>query len=241
MAPDAMRTPAGRRGMARLSSGLILFAVLTSFPSVDGRPPLLDRRAPQQRRTTNLIASSIWRRYTVACKHSPVLVNLGTSVVLAIAGDAAMQVIERQRDFDGARLARFLAFRAVIVPLYTQWVAALESLPLATIKPLHAAAIKTTLDMTIWSPVQHVVFFTSMAICEGQRGEEAFLRCTSMLPRTLPASWAFWGPTQLANFCIVPPHLRVAFVNIASLAWNACMSGFNQVARSRPSAAELAL
>ena len=60
---------------------------------------------------------------------------------------------------------------------------------------------------------------------------DAAVRCATMLPQTLPASWAFWGPAQLLTFGVVPPHLRVAFVNTVSLAWNSVMSGFNQAAR----------
>ena len=106
-----------------------------------------------------------------------------------------MQVAEHERGFDGWRSLRFVTFRLAVIPCYTMWVRALESLPLV-LPPLQLAAMKTSLDLLLWSPAQHLVFFTSMAVLEGGHARDAAARCAAMLPQTLPASWAFWAPAQ---------------------------------------------
>ena len=129
------------------------------------------------------------------------------------------------------RTLRFVAFRvAIVAPLYTAWVAALSALPLSR-PPLQTAIIRSALDNIIFSPPLHVAFFTTMAWWEGSDAEEALYRSVMMLPRSLPASWTFWVPTQILTYGLVPAHMRVAFVQATSLAWNSIMSGFNELAR----------
>ena len=39
--------------------------------------------------------------------------------------------------------------------------------------------------------------------------------------------------TQLITFGLVPSHLRIGFMNVVSLGWNAILSGFNSDARAQ--------
>ena len=171
-----------------------------------------------------------WRAYTRLCVRQPLLANGITMAAIAMAGDSLMQVVEGNSEFDVERTARFTLFRvAFSAPFYTMWYALLAAAVPATLHPGSAALIKTALDNLVATPAQHVAFFSSQAAWDG---ESAWARVTSTLPRSLPASWAFWGPTQLVTFGVVPAHLRVLFVNMVSLSWNAVMSGLNQQSKA---------
>ena len=83
---------------------------------------------------------------------------------------------------------------------------------------LRAALLKLALDQGVYTPCYQVCFFMVLAVVEGQPVHEGWRRALKTLPKALPASWAFWIPAQLVNFLTVPPHWRVIFVNVASLA-----------------------
>ena len=173
----------------------------------------------------------IWALYSRFCQQQPLLANLGTIGALALTGDALMQKIERRETFDADRCARFTLFRVVFTaPYYTVWYKLLEAL-VPTSPPARAVAIKTALDCLVSTPFQHAVFFSVQAWWEGCT-DEAIERCVAVLPQSVPAAWAFWAPTQLITFGVVPAHLRVPFVNAVSLVWNVVLSGFNTKART---------
>ena len=64
------------------------------------------------------------------------------------------------------------------------------------------------------------------------------LGCTSSLlsqydaRAVLTAPLQLFVPVQLANFSIVPPHLRLVLVNVVSLFWNAYLSYANSASGS---------
>lgn len=141
-------------------------------------------------------------------------------------------MIDQRSSYDYLRTVRFFIYRvAVVVPLYTAWMGLLNRASLPG-PPLQQAATKAVLDNLLFSPPAHLLFYTTMALLEGQNIKVALQRCASMMPVSLPAAWAFWGPTQLVCFALIPPHLRVAFVQATGLVWNMIMSCFGQSARS---------
>ena len=171
-------------------------------------------------------SKQLWRLYTQLSRQQPMLFNVVTVGALGVAGDALMQQLEGCDKIDKERIARFAAFQMVFrAPYYTMWYRMLE-LAVPAYPPARAIALKTAADLLISTPFQHAVFFSAQAVMEG-RSDEALTRCVETLPRSVPTSWAFWGPTQLITFGMVPQHLRVAFVNTVSVAWNAILSGFN--------------
>lgn len=54
---------------------------------------------------------------------------------------------------------------------------------------------------------------------EGKSWAEAKERVVTSWEPTLYKNWGVFIPVQLANFSIVPPHLRLLLVNVVSLFW----------------------
>jgi len=161
----------------------------------------------------------------------PFMSNLATMGLFAVMGDVVMQHLEGNGDaYDFERTARFALFRVgYSAPFYTVWYALLARV-VPPVPVARAAVLKAALDNAVATPAQHVALFACQAAWEGQ-AHEAVARCMGTLPRSLPASWAFWVPVQLVTFGVVPAEFRVAWINTVSLGWNAILSGFNQRAR----------
>lgn len=69
------------------------------------------------------------------------------------------------------------------------------------------------------TPVMVGLFFTSMSVLEGKGLSEAKKRIESSWAPTLFKNWGLFIPVQLANFSIVPAHMRLVLVNVVSLFW----------------------
>jgi len=191
----------------------------------------LRQRATQNRMVASLTqratGSGVW--YGELCRRHPFAANVLVIGGLAVVGDSIMQHLEGERD--AIRLARFTAFRVgYTAPFYTVWYRLLSLAVPASLPIASAAVIKTCADCFISTPLQHMALFSSQAVFEG-RAHEALDRCATMMPRSLPASWCFWGPCQLITFSCVPAHLRVTFINLVSLSWNVVLSGLTSQAR----------
>lgn len=83
------------------------------------------------------------------------------------------------------------------------------------------------LDQFFLTPIMVGAFYTSQALLEGQGIEEAKHRLNNSWQPTLVKNWILFIPVQLANFSIIPPHLRLVLVNVVSLFWNAYLSYSN--------------
>lgn len=165
-----------------------------------------------------------------------VLMQCAVVAVLASLGDVIAQSCEGASvsELDAGRLVRFVAFRACLgTPIYLVWLRWLERAAIAAVggSATKQAAFKVALDQTFYTPMYQVVFYLTLAAAEGQPLRVGWRRCYRILPRSLPASWAFWIPVQAVNFWAVPLRGRVVFVNLFALVWSVFLSSFNQSAR----------
>lgn len=148
--------------------------------------------------------------------------------VIALAGDTIAQSLEGTdlTSWDRTRTCRFIMWRvAIFMPLYTGWIYSLEwSLPPkqspGLLEKCWRVALKVLLDAFVWTPIQQTIFFLVIAAMEGRSLGQGWRRCMLMLPRTLPASWAFWMPVQCLTYGVFQPRHRVVWCNCVSLFWN---------------------
>jgi hypothetical protein len=177
-------------------------------------------------------AMASWTLYRRACERHPVLSNFGTLGLLGLCGDVLQQSIEgaTRASYDAQRTARFVFFRiGFVAPLYTVWYPWLERLPFTKGSP----AAKVVMDCFVSTPLQHAVLFSTQAMLyDGLSARDAVDRCSSVMPRSLPASWAFWIPVQCFTFTAIPPAMRVTWISSVSLIWNAVLSGMNHASSS---------
>jgi len=139
----------------------------------------------------------------------------------------AQQAVEKkglaQHDF--MRTARLTFYGgALFGPLMTHWYAFLNRLKFQT--PTKALVYRVYLDQAVLTPVAVAFFYGSMSVLE-LKPNEAYDRIKSAYVPTLLRNWGVYIPTQIINFSLVPPHLRLVVVSFVSLFWNTYLSASN--------------
>jgi protein Mpv17 len=121
--------------------------------------------------------------------------------------------------WNAERTLRFLFVRVCVnAPLYSTWLRWLEQITGST-------PCKLALDCFVYTPMWHLLFFTSMTVISGAATFEPALRQTlHKMCTSLPASWSFWLPVQLVTFSMCPLQYRLMFVSVISFVWNAILS-----------------
>ncbi|KAM0752217.1 integral membrane protein [Meredithblackwellia eburnea MCA 4105] len=176
--------------------------------------------------------ASLLRAYNTSLIRRPYATGSASAAFLFGAGDVlAQQAIEKKEKHDFIRTARLALYGGCIfAPTVTRWYMMLEGLKIKS-KPALVAA-RVGLDQFVLTPVLVGVFFTSMSLMEGKGIEEAKRRISTSWAPTLVKNWGLFIPVQLANFSIVPAHLRLVLVNVVSLFWNAYLSYANSSSAS---------
>lgn len=92
--------------------------------------------------------------------------------------------------------------------------------------PKHPLAIfsKVAIDQTLNSPLGTMTFFAWTQTLRGQP-QNTVPEITRKLWPTTQAAWRIWPLAQAVNFCLVPPHLRVIYLNAVAIVWTTILSG----------------
>ncbi|KAH6901594.1 hypothetical protein BKA70DRAFT_1084255, partial [Coprinopsis sp. MPI-PUGE-AT-0042] len=160
------------------------------------------------------------------------MVQCVTAAGLFGAGDViAQQLVEKKglRGHDFARTARLTFYGgAMFGPLMTKWYQFLNRIYFPS--PTKALVYRLWLDQCLLTPVAVIFFYGSMSTLEG-RPDLAVSRIKEAYVPTLIRNWGVFIPTQLINFTLVPPHLRMVTVGVVSLFWNTYLSAANAAAQ----------
>ncbi|KZT58908.1 hypothetical protein CALCODRAFT_494394 [Calocera cornea HHB12733] len=180
--------------------------------------------------------ASLLRGYNRLSLRRPLLTGMVSAAFLFGAGDVlAQQGVERKglAAHDYIRTARLTLYGGLVfAPIISRWYRLLERLPPSLTKsPRFTVLLKVSLDQFVLTPGIVAVFFTSMALMEGQGGEEVRRRLAEAWAPTLVRNWGVFIPTQLVNFSVVPLHHRLLVVNVVSLFWNTYLSYANSLAQ----------
>ncbi|KAF9550060.1 hypothetical protein CPC08DRAFT_768975 [Agrocybe pediades] len=173
--------------------------------------------------------ASLLRSYNSALLRRPMLTQCLTAGVLFGTGDiVAQQLVEERKKgvgHDWARTARLTFYGTCLFgPCMTKWYELLNRIQFAT--PTKALVYRVWLDQAILTPVAVAFFYGSMSILEG-KPQEARGRIEAAYVPTIVRNWAVYIPTQIVNFSLVPPHLRLVVVSVVSLFWNTYLSAAN--------------
>ncbi|GAA6002557.1 hypothetical protein JCM10207_001181 [Rhodosporidiobolus poonsookiae] len=174
--------------------------------------------------------ASLFRAYNSALVRRPYIAGSATAAVLFGAGDVlAQQAIEKKgRQHDYMRTVRLSAYGGLIfAPIVTRFYGVLEGIKLQS--AVTTTAARVALDQFALTPCMVSLFFTAQTFLEGKGVDEAKKRLEKSWWPTLQRNWGVWIPVQLANFSLVPPHMRLVVVNVVSLFWNAYLSYANSL------------
>lgn len=150
-----------------------------------------------------------------------------TAAFLFGSGDIlAQQAVEgKGKNHDWARTARLTFYGgALFGPAMTKWYQLLNRMKFPS--PTKALIYRVWLDQAMLTPVAVAFFYGSMSFLEGKPGE-AMPRIKAAYVPTLIRNWGVYIPTQIINFSLIPPHLRLVVVSVVSLFWNTYLSAAN--------------
>ncbi|KAI0344924.1 hypothetical protein BDW22DRAFT_1353736 [Trametopsis cervina] len=170
--------------------------------------------------------ASVLRAYNAVLQRRPVIAQCATSAVLFGASDiVAQQMVAKKgiREHDYMRTLRATFYGgALFGPAVTKWFQLLNRIKFST--PTRTTVFRVYLDQFMFAPCVVGFYFGSMTLMEGKTISDAQARIEKAYVPTLVRNWAVFIPTQLVNFAIVPPHLRVLVVGVVSLFWNTYLS-----------------
>lgn len=161
----------------------------------------------------------------------PKTANATTGIVAGLIGDSIAQHVERvhtqkplhEHRHDWRRTASVSTYMAMSgVFLYLPFYAWLDRTFGASGTHIKAVAAKVVLDDFIFVPAVEIP--TYMAWTSTAEGDDVMARFQEHFTGAALAAWAFNVPVSLLNFTLVPPHLRIVFLDVAELAWSSILS-----------------
>ncbi|KAI7820783.1 hypothetical protein BC939DRAFT_425626 [Gamsiella multidivaricata] len=155
--------------------------------------------------------------------------------------------------FDFARMGRFMLYNFSVAPIIHGWYTVLDKkFPIqSTSNPAVSSVAATKIpapnskfvqtmtpalkrmvgDQVLFAPVGLALLFSGLTVLEGGGIEEIKDKLNSTYIDALKANYAVWPLVQLVNFSVMPLQLRLPFVSVVGIAWNAYLSFANNKGR----------
>jgi hypothetical protein len=167
----------------------------------------------------------MWAWYLRSLAAYPLSTRSCTAAILAASADASAQLLERARGggspsrrapLDWRRTTRLACWSLLVTPAIAGWFALLEARALSPLSRMLA-------DQLLFAPASLAIFIVAQSHFDGAGRSPAAALRSAFLP-ILCANYVVWPAFQLANFALVPPHLQVLAVGLASFAWTVYLS-----------------
>ncbi|KAF9929329.1 hypothetical protein FBU30_001690 [Linnemannia zychae] len=156
---------------------------------------------------------------------------------------------EDKNKHDYMRTGRFMFYNFSVAPIIHTWYTILDknfpiaaqaintkqnqqlaSRVIATMKP---AMKRVAADQILFAPVGLVMLFSGLTVLEGGGVQQIKDKLHNTFIPTLKANYLVWPMVQLVNFSVMPLQLRLPFVSMVGIAWNAYLSLMNTRGKER--------
>ncbi|KAF9544790.1 hypothetical protein EC957_011694 [Mortierella hygrophila] len=144
---------------------------------------------------------------------------------------------------DLARTGRFMFYNFSVAPIIHTWYTVLDkNFPIAAqavsnkqnqqaaakiIHTLKPAVKRVIADQILFAPIGLAMLFTGLTVLEGGSLQQIKDKLNNTFIPTLQANYLVWPMVQLVNFSVMPLQLRLPFVSVVGIAWNAYLSLMN--------------
>ncbi|KAF9181909.1 hypothetical protein BGZ51_005110 [Haplosporangium sp. Z 767] len=149
---------------------------------------------------------------------------------------------------DLARTGRFMFYNFSVAPLIHTWYTILDrNFPISTTSNAAVNSTSTTsqkvvrtmapglkrmmADQVLFAPIGLALLFSGLTVLEGGGVQQIQDKLSNTYFSTLQANYAVWPLVQLVNFSVMPLQLRLPFVSVVGIAWNAYLSMVNSRAQ----------
>ena len=98
---------------------------------------------------------------------------------------------------------------------------------------------KVGLDQLLYAPLSTAAFFAWINIASGTAANTPADLAEKLAP-SVKAAWALWVPAMTINMALVPPDVRILFINATAIVWTMVLSSMaDSGTASAPDATEL--
>ncbi|KAG0256737.1 hypothetical protein BG011_004346 [Mortierella polycephala] len=149
---------------------------------------------------------------------------------------------------DLSRTGRFMFYNFSVAPLIHTWYTILDrNFPISNTSNAAVNSISTTsqkvartmapglkrmmADQALFAPLGLALLFSGLTVLEGGGVQQIREKLNNAYFSTLQANYAVWPLVQLVNFSVMPLQLRLPFVSVVGIAWNAYLSMVNSGAQ----------
>eukprot|EP00316_Scyphosphaera_apsteinii_P008974 CAMPEP_0119314014 /NCGR_PEP_ID=MMETSP1333-20130426/31295_1 /TAXON_ID=418940 /ORGANISM="Scyphosphaera apsteinii, Strain RCC1455" /LENGTH=243 /DNA_ID=CAMNT_0007319023 /DNA_START=13 /DNA_END=744 /DNA_ORIENTATION=- len=176
--------------------------------------------------TSVLDISAAWDSYNAALETQPLLTKSLTASVLLAAADFSAQSLEGEDPVDLARVVRFAIFGLVLqAPWNHFYYMALDGAIPPTPEPLSPTNLaKVGIDQFVQAPIFTAIIFIFLGSLEGLSKDAIQRKLQIDWWPTMQANWKLWIPATAVNIALVPPVLRVLYINIVFFFWSIFLS-----------------
>lgn len=176
------------------------------------------------RRNTSTTSDWAWlARYSRATETHPRSTAFITGFTLYLVGDVvAQKCIERKTDFSYGRLAGTVCYGATFCGVASYyWYRFLEHLVTCRFgfkaKTLPFVGSKLLIELGLWFPLNIGIFWYVVGMGEGKSLADSTKELHTGFLQAIQGGLCIWTPVDVLNFSLVPVHLQVLVVNVASL------------------------
>ncbi|KAF9107028.1 hypothetical protein BGX27_008920 [Mortierella sp. AM989] len=158
-----------------------------------------------------------------------------------IVPDSTVVSIQATTSLDYPRMGRFMFYNFSVAPLIHTWYSVLDkNFPLAANSSMPGKNIATQgsrfaqimapgfkrmlADQALFAPVGLVLIFSGLTLLESGGLQDIKDKLSNTYLSTLKANYMVWPVVQLVNFSVMPLQLRLPFVSVIGIAWNAYLS-----------------
>merc|ERR1712113_277008 len=134
---------------------------------------------------------------------------------------------EEKKEIDVSRVARFAIFGLVLqAPWNHFYYLALDGAIPPMPEPLSPTNIaKVGFDQFVQAPIFTAIIFIFLGLLEGLTKDDIQHKLEIDWWPTMQANWKLWIPATAVNIALVPPVLRVLYINIVFFFWSIFLSG----------------
>ncbi|XP_033111668.1 mpv17-like protein 2 isoform X2 [Anneissia japonica] len=136
--------------------------------------------------------------------------------------DVAQGKLHSSHSYDWKRTGRMAAIGFMLGPINHYWYLYLDRFLPGTSGRM--VLKKILLDQIVAAPFFNASFIIGIGVLEGKPLSENIENFKCKFPTLYLMDWCFWPAVQAINFTFIPSYLRVTYVNIITLGWDAVLS-----------------
>ena len=163
-----------------------------------------------------------WSMYLARLSSHPVRTKAVTAAAIQGASDVLAQRLSGCKRIDARRTALFALFGlAWAGPALHYWQSFLEARFRGRKQSLRLVLEKSLLDQTVYGPVANLAMMAFITLLvEGKRLGDLRDKVKKQFATVQLNAYKVWPLASVANYSLVPPQLRVLFMNGVGLAWS---------------------